>query len=162
MKTILFNTLTNKVTHHKPTGYYMVDGQRPALPAHIAELEFLQATPPPHNPETEKLTGGKWQPNLSVGTYSQAWQIVPLTAKEIALRAWKHEAYPQRLNVHSSVLFTPMGTAYRNYLQDRGYPVELTEDGNYQVWIDVILPAHQPYIDSLVQQGLCSIHQRPV
>lgn len=161
MKTVLYDIVENKTTGKGFTGGYYVDGVKPELPINLVELTVTTVNPPLYDEDTQKLTGGNWTADLVNLTYYRDWHVVDLTEQELALRAWKYPQFEQKLFVHGSVLFTPMGTAYRNFLQDRGYPVEITEDGGYNIWINEIMPAHEEYINGLVAVELCVITQRP-
>lgn len=165
MKTILYNTDTQQLEANGRVfdGGYKIRSvaQKPFLPAHIKELEYIDATPPTFDAATHKIGGFEWVADLNAETYTKVWNVVALSAKELAAIEWEHPEWGKRLDVHGSVLFTQMGTAYRNYLNDKGYAVEMQADGNYKVWIDTIEPSHQPYIDGLVNANLCTIHERP-
>lgn len=76
------------------------------------------------------------------------------TQHELNLEDWKYPAYPIKFEIDGSVLFTQLGTAYRNYLGDKGYPVEIQDDDSYHVWVELINPAHQGFLDQLKQANL--------
>lgn len=161
MKTVLYDIQQDKVISKEFDGGYYVDGKKPQLPTNIIELTVLNNTIPSYDSETQKLTGGNWVADLINYTYHKDWEVVDLTPYEIALKEWKHPEYAQKLHVHGSVLFTSTGTAYRSYIQDRGYPFEITPENDYLIWINDVLPDHEAYINSLVQNELCVITQRP-
>lgn len=166
MKTILYNKTTNEVKHHAKEGYYKVGAKLAKdnpdlLPEPWVELEQLEAITPPIE-ANEYLERGLPEIDLDNKTYKPITYIVKSkTAEQIALEEFGYSEYSIRLDISGDVIFTSMGSAYRSWLADKGYPVEIQEDDSYRVWLNEINPAHQPYIDGLVAANKLTIVKNP-
>lgn len=161
MRTILFNTETQEIKHHANEGYYKVRGKRPELPEPWVELEVENAARPTYDPETHELKHFPHAVDLQAKTYLDSYTVMPLSDYKIALRAWQYPEYALKLSVHGSVLFDSTGIAYRAYLEDRGFPVEMQEDGSYSIWLNDIEEVHQPFVTQLENNGLLTKTLRP-
>ena len=166
MKTILYNKDTQEVKHHAKEGYYHITTtkkgrHRPDIPEPWVELEFLNLAQPVPT-ETQKTIVGPALADLEFKKYyPRTYQVVDKTAFEIASEEFGYMEYQRRFDVHGSVLFDPTGVAYRSFLEDKGYPVEIQDDDSYKIWLDEINPAHQGFIDTLKANNLLVETLRP-
>lgn len=160
MKTIIYNILTGDILHHKPEGFYKVDGKRPELPEKFAELVLIEKTPPPFDPKNETLEFLGMVPDFENGEIYKSWKVSPLSEKEKALRAWKYPEYSLRLDIDKTVLFGPIGAPYFAFLTLNGFPIEPTESG-YSVWLNRIEPEHAKTVEDLINAGLLTQTNRP-
>jgi len=85
MKTRLYNTNTQEFTSQVFKGGYFIDGQKPALPEGIVELEQVQPVEPTFDEATQRLERSKGEVDLQAGTYTRfSYQVIDLSAEEIA------------------------------------------------------------------------------
>jgi hypothetical protein len=165
MKTILYNTQTQEIKHHAKKGYYKVRGKKAIdfpelLPQGWKELIWDDTVPTVT--ETQVLEAAPAYADLTNKTYKPVtYTVRSKTPEEIALEGFGYTEYAMRLDIHPGVLFTLKGLAYRIWLQDKGYPVEMQADESYRVWVDSISPQHQNYISQLENAGDLTITQRP-
>lgn len=149
MKTILYNKDTHQIKYHKAEGYYTVEGVRPEIPEPWVELEFVQLEPPLYDRLDYKLSKTEPEVDLANNQYILDWELTAYTQYEKDIRDWKYEEFPIKFWIDGSVLFTTMGNSFRNYLTDKGYPVEIQEDDSYLVWVPAVNETHAPYVQAL-------------
>lgn len=160
MKTILYNTVTKEVKHHKSNGYYEVMGKRPKLGKKWKELAYINTAQPDIDSATERVQFVRWFADIENAMYIKIWEILKLDQHEIDLIEWKHEQFPIKLVVDESVLFTPTGIAYKGYVDLMEYPIEMI-DGKIHIWVPNINEAHAPFINQLKSSQQLTEEQRP-
>jgi len=84
MKTILYNTVTQKLGKIFPNGYYVGKEKGDLSGTDFIELEILESTYPTFDPATERVVDNGEVIDLQAGTYKpHDWQVVALTQQEI-------------------------------------------------------------------------------
>jgi hypothetical protein len=81
MKTLLYNSATNKVISQVFDNGYKVDGKHQLVDSPIYELEYRPNTQPPHT--GKEIAFATWVPDVALGTYTQVWQIRSKTEAEL-------------------------------------------------------------------------------
>ena len=159
MKTVLYNTQTQEVTHHKPEGYYMVDGAQPAPLPNVVELVVINTPAPVFNPATHKISSAFVidVPNLE---YRLEYTLTPLTALELAVNDWQHLEFAQRLIINEEVIFSTDGNPFYAYYRLNGNPMQKV--GNkVHVWINEVQQQHQTLFNYMQTAGLLILENRP-
>lgn len=81
MKTLLYNSATNKVISQVFDNGYLVDGKPQEVLPPIYELEY-KPTIAPNISETQ-VKSAIWVPDIVLGTYTQVWEVRDKTEAEL-------------------------------------------------------------------------------
>lgn len=81
MKTILYNSETNKIISRIFDNGYLVDGKHDNVKPPIYELEY-KPTIAPNITETQ-IRYAIWVPDIALGTYTQVWEVRDKTEAEL-------------------------------------------------------------------------------
>ena len=159
MKTVIYDTINQVVLHN---GKRFKKGQFYGTKAnHLAVLDVVENAPPSYNSETHKLNGFEWVVNLSDATYTQTWRLVPLTAKELAAREWKHVEYSKKLSFDVSLL---NNSIVQELVIDmvvlNDHPKEIINE-TFSIWGDSAPSRFTTAIQNAVQAGTATIQNRP-
>lgn len=155
MRTVLYNKKTKSVVNHKQEGIYDGPLLKDWVELTCVPMELVLAT-------NEDVQNEVWTVDLENKTYVQSWEKKTLSESEVKIKEWEYPEFALLLEIDGSVLFTQLGAAYRNYLMDKGYPVEIQEDDSYKVWVDTVNVSHRPFVNQLKEDGLLTETERPV
>jgi len=158
MKTILYNSVTEKVISKIFEDGYKVDGQHKTVLPPVYELEYIETPQPVYDAETEKISY-EWVVDLNDLTYTQTWTITGKSAYEIAMDDWKHAEYAKRIIAPAALVMDDTGLKMLGWFQINNLPVELRGDNVY-LYCNQILAQHQGVVDSL--QGVITIEDKPI
>ena len=173
MKTILYNTLTEKTVGKPREGYYTgiynsnISTVAGELPEFIIQLEVVSLSQPEYNPATHALRD-TWAVDVLNLTYSQVWSISDLSQEEkdkfeqhrieqwLASLGWHHPQFNKRIiaPVDLVMQYPQVETWFR--INDLPIVRELT---TLYCYCNVILAAHQQLIDAL--QGVITVEDLP-
>jgi hypothetical protein len=81
MKTTFYDIIKKERVGEYRTGYYTVDGKRPALPPDLVELEVIQDQQPPE--QQNILLSTQWKADLENMLWRLVWTQTPKTKKTI-------------------------------------------------------------------------------
>lgn len=81
MKTLLYNSATNKVISQVFDNGYLVDGKPQEVLPPIYELEYKPTTPPEIT--DLQVRSAIWVPDIILGTYIQVWEVRDKTEAEL-------------------------------------------------------------------------------
>lgn len=82
MKTLLYNSVTNKVISQIFDNGYLVDGKPQEVLPPIYELEYKPTTRPTHD-STLQVVSAVWIPDTVLKTYTQVWSVRDKTEEEL-------------------------------------------------------------------------------
>jgi hypothetical protein len=157
MTTILYNTATATILHTTHGGYYTVDGQRPALPENIIELEQVQDEVPQYNAATHKLLSA-WVVDTDLLEYRLMYWAEAKTAYEMAMDGWHHPGYAKRIIAPVQLVMDDLGIKFHAWFNIRQYPIERVGEQLY-CYCHTIAPEHQYAVDAF--QGVITIEDQP-
>jgi hypothetical protein len=146
---ILFNTTKNQLVSNDtyPNGY------KHFKPTHIIELEKIDVPRPEIDTNTHKAI---MIPYSRVGdTWTNDWDIQPLSEKELAQRDWKHPEYPLRIRVPKQLGEMYPGV-YVSFVMDE-LPIEKVNEQLVDIYANTV--QHADVLESV--QDLVEIHARP-
>ena len=81
MKTLLYNSATNKVISQVFDNGYLVDGKPQEVLPPIYELEYKPTASP--NVTDTQVRSATWVPDIVLGTYTQVWEVRDKTESEL-------------------------------------------------------------------------------
>ncbi len=162
MKTILYNTDNQELTHHAKTGYYLVDGVRPTLPNNVIELEWI--TSQVEASTTEVVESGQPSVDLENGFYYPiTYTVRNKTAAEIASEEWKYIDFRIKLIIDEDVAKSSVGVFHFMRFEKDGNPVEYDAvNKKWYVWINAIDLSYQSDYNALIQSGELTLENRPL
>lgn len=158
MKTVLYNTQTQKVKQHAKQGYYKVRGKRPTIPAPWVELVVENTQRPSFNASTHRISS-EWVVDIPNEEYRRVWTLTALTQYEIDIRAWVHTDYAHCLVIKKSFLAEDAANHF-HWWRILEYPIE--KRGNkIVVWYNDQNEANLGGLGPFIQDGTISIQNRP-
>ena len=159
MITILYDTKSQEIKSKPIKGGYFVYGQKPKLPKNWAELEVVYEGRPTYNSDTHKIERTEGA-NLSDAKYVYGWDVVSLSAKELALKDWKHTGYIKRIVANKAV--TTQASGFFALFQVQGNPIDYDNStGNVHVYVNEIEPQYQTTFTQMQQGFGVQIEDRP-
>ena len=147
MKSILYNTQTNKLIGISYNGTYTDNYPKGKLKPYEIELEIIYLPAPEHDNNTHKAVQLPYVVDVENKTYTRGWDIVPLTEQEIATKEWVHPQWAKRLRVLNEPALKLQMANVLTYWDDEGLPRD-TKDGYIRLWCNEILPSHRVFIDT--------------
>ena len=159
MKTVIYDT-TNQVVLHN--GKRFKKGQFYGTMANdLVVLDVVETEQPTYNNETHKIEGFNWVADVNAKTYTQNWNVVPLTAKELAVREWKHVEYSKKLSFSINLL---TNATVQELVIDmvvlNDHPHEI-DGGTFSIWGNNAPPRFTTAIQNAIQAGTATVTNRP-
>ena len=168
MKTILFNTQTNKVAGKIREGSFngiwnsSLSKQPGWLPEHIIELEVIDNDTPLYDAETERISF-EWTVNTEEKTYYKLWTVTNIPQEEIdynnALKDWPKVSWAKRIIAPVDLAMQDVGAKMYVWFSLMGFPIVRVDDQTVHLYCNTILPEHQSIVDGLGE--MVNIEDRP-
>ncbi len=168
MKTILFNTQTNKtvdrIREGSFTGIYNSAMSKKSgwTPKHIVELTVVQTEKPQYDPVVKRATH-QWVVDVEEKTYTLTWTVQDIPQEEIdynsALADWPNPEWAKRIVAPIDMAMDDVGAKMYIWFTLNGFPVHKTCENTVLLYCNVILPQHQAIIDQFGET--LTIEDRP-
>lgn len=160
MKTRLYDINQEKFISRIYSNGYKVDGNPSELPEGIVELEIIIQEPLEFNSETQRLE--KLEPviNLVEKTYTEGWQVIDLTAYEIAMQDWESPEYAVRIVADADMATDEFGIAMYTHFNIRQLPI-IPKGDVVHLYCHEIQAKFQDAVDFYVSEGKVTIENRP-
>ena len=158
MKTVLFDTQTNKTADKIREGSYngiwnsALSKQPGWLPEHIVELTVVETQWPDHDAQTQRVSK-EWVVDLQEKTYTLTWTLEDIPQEEIdynnALQLWPHKQWAKRIVAPIDLILDDVGIKMYGWFQINGFPVVKVDDTTVHLYCNTILSHHQSIVDGL-------------